>query len=71
MSDPCQNGGTCTDIIAGSYMCQCVSGLEGVLCEKGSYDNYFLVLPLKPTLARTDRRSMGDKLVNKIEEEFG
>ena len=31
-SDPCQNGGTCTDGING-YLCTCPAGFEGVICQ--------------------------------------
>lgn len=29
---PCQNGATCHDYI-GKYICECVSGFEGISCE--------------------------------------
>ena len=31
-SDPCQNGGTCTDDV-NSYSCACVAGYTGEDCE--------------------------------------
>ena len=31
-SNPCQNGGTCTDFI-NNYSCQCAAGYSGVNCE--------------------------------------
>lgn len=34
-SEPCQNKGTCTDIVDGFY-CSCSAGFEGVLCEIGN-----------------------------------
>ena len=33
-SDPCQNGGTCTDQV-NSYSCACVAGYTGDDCETG------------------------------------
>ena len=33
-SNPCQNGGTCTDGV-NSYSCACVAGTSGVNCENG------------------------------------
>ena len=33
-SNPCQNGGTCTDLV-NSYTCACVSGYNGTSCEIG------------------------------------
>lgn len=40
-TDPCQNGGSCTDLVA-SYSCVCVAGYEGNNCETGT--KYFLFL---------------------------
>ena len=31
---PCQNGGTCTDMV-NSYSCSCATGFEGDNCEAG------------------------------------
>ena len=33
-SSPCQNGGSCVDIIYG-YYCACKSGFHGLHCEQG------------------------------------
>ena len=33
-SNPCQNGGTCTDAVNG-YTCACVAGYTGSDCETG------------------------------------
>ena len=32
LSNPCKNGGTCTDFI-NYYSCQCAAGYSGVNCE--------------------------------------
>ena len=32
--DPCQNGGTCVDLV-GSYRCDCKTGYSGTNCETG------------------------------------
>ena len=34
-SSPCQNGGSCTDIVNG-HTCNCVAGYDGANCENGS-----------------------------------
>ena len=34
-SNPCENGGTCTDMEDG-YMCACESGFTGPVCETGN-----------------------------------
>lgn len=33
-SGPCQNDGTCTDVING-YTCDCTDGYTGTFCETG------------------------------------
>ena len=33
-SNPCQNGGTCTDLLD-SYTCNCIEGYIGLDCETG------------------------------------
>ena len=35
VSNPCQNGGTCTDQV-NQYACTCVPGYEGTNCQTGS-----------------------------------
>ena len=35
-SSPCQNGGSCVDIING-YYCACKSGYHGLHCEQGEF----------------------------------
>ena len=35
VSNPCQNGGTCTDAL-NSYTCACAPGWAGVHCETGN-----------------------------------
>jgi len=34
-SNPCENGGSCTDLING-YTCACVAGYTGINCETGN-----------------------------------
>lgn len=41
-TSPCQNGGTCVDLV-GSYRCNCVDGWIGVNCE-GKWLYYFVVI---------------------------
>lgn len=33
-SDPCQNGGTCNDLV-NAFSCDCPAGYEGDMCENG------------------------------------
>ena len=35
-SNPCENGGTCTDMEDG-YECACESGFTGMECETGNF----------------------------------
>jgi len=35
-NDPCENGGTCRNLINGS-LCQCVDGFSGQHCEKREF----------------------------------
>ena len=35
--EPCLNGGKCTDLI-GSFMCSCVPGFTGTVCQTGNLD---------------------------------
>ena len=35
-SNPCQNGGTCSDGF-NEYTCSCVAGYEGANCETGKW----------------------------------
>ena len=37
-SNPCQNGGACTDGVA-SYSCSCADGYGGADCETGATSN--------------------------------
>lgn len=34
-SYPCFNGGTCSEVAAGSYACTCVDGFTGAQCQHG------------------------------------
>lgn len=34
--DPCQNNGTCTDLV-NDYHCDCVAGFNGTNCENSKY----------------------------------
>ena len=40
-SNPCENGGTCTDMDYG-YRCSCKSGFTGSECETGTLISYVL-----------------------------
>ena len=35
-SDPCQNNGTCRDLV-NDYRCDCVAGFNGTNCENSTY----------------------------------
>ena len=35
---PCLNGATCFDGVAGDYFCLCVEGFAGINCEEGKDD---------------------------------
>ena len=39
-SSPCQNGGSCTDIVNG-HTCNCVAGYDGTNCENGNNARLF------------------------------
>ena len=36
-SNPCENGGTCTDTSVNTFVCSCRDGYFGVTCEKSEY----------------------------------
>lgn len=36
ISSPCQNGGTCVDLVDG-YRCECTQAWEGSNCQFGKY----------------------------------
>ena len=40
-SSPCQNGGSCTDIVNG-HTCNCVDGYDGPNCENGKNATIFV-----------------------------
>ena len=40
--DPCQNGGTCVDLV-GSYRCDCKTGYSGTNCETGVTCQFFIL----------------------------
>ena len=39
---PCQNGGTCTDLVA-AYSCQCAAGYTGIQCQTSEKSSSVLV----------------------------
>ena len=41
-SAPCQNSGSCTDIVNG-YICNCVNGYDGTNCENGIMRHFFAI----------------------------
>ena len=43
MSSPCDNGGTCTDLLDG-YNCTCVGGYTGLHCETGEETTFIFIL---------------------------
>lgn len=44
-SDPCQNGGTCNDMVNG-YNCTCAPGYEGTLCDIGELFSFHIFVSL-------------------------
>ena len=38
LSNPCQNGATCTDDNQGGYTCSCKPGYTGVNCQIGNFN---------------------------------
>ena len=43
LSSPCDNGGTCTDLLDG-YSCTCVDGYTGSHCETGEETTFIFFL---------------------------
>ena len=37
-SNPCENGGTCTDAVNG-YSCECAPGFTDANCQTGTYEH--------------------------------
>lgn len=46
LPNPCQNNGTCTDLI-NAYHCNCVAGFNGTNCHYSKHFNAYDILPLK------------------------
>lgn len=44
LPDPCQNNGTCTDLV-NHYQCDCVAGFNGPICENSKYFIFFPKIP--------------------------
>ena len=40
--DPCQNGGTCVDLV-GSYRCDCKTGYSGTNCQTSAYLIFIII----------------------------
>ena len=60
-SNPCLNGGACVDQVNG-YVCNCLAGYTGVICQNGKY--YFICYKLFSRLG-TIRVKIYLKLGNK------
>ena len=41
-SNPCENGGTCTDQV-NAYTCECVDGYTGTDCDTGTFRELIIV----------------------------
>ena len=54
-SSPCQNGGSCTDIVNG-HTCNCVDGYDGPNCENGKNVAFlYLFTHVKTNLRHLDK----------------
>lgn len=48
LSQPCQNGGTCSDDING-YICTCLNGFAGANCDFGNWKTNSIMLQFTPS----------------------
>jgi EGF-like domain len=60
-SSPCENGGTCTDVIGG-YVCTCAPGYTGTNCDLSKNCNICSVCNFFPHVATFHVFSMQIKL---------
>ena len=51
--EQCQNGGTCSNVNADSYVCTCPNGYTGTNCETGELLNKILTENKKNNILKT------------------